>query len=385
MFNFSQSKQKDATLLIDITEDGLSALVVKEDGGKPMVLALAERDFLPHQKEKESYFSAMLEALESALTELAPSLSVSKTVFFLPPSLYATDFLKIKEERSKPFAVTPSLVGTLIERAVAQKGSFVTKEGQGKALPIEKRLTHITLNGYCLSSPYGKKTPQMEISLFLAVSSEEYLEKLKSLLSRYTSHNHVLFFARPVAFAASLYHHVYTNPGTFLLFIAEKSTSTLVSIEEGHLVDALAIPFGKETIIERSAKGLGVLPAELEEGLTAQEKRSARDTALWHKKIRLETKSLLIPFFETVADKSFLSKNLCVVGKNAEVIFWQNIFKEEDFWTGTDLFRGITQKENILPELFIPAENDQVLRTGTVPLSTSLILGTLFLTTVGEV
>lgn len=385
MFNLSQSKNKNPILLVDITEDSVSALLVKEGTAKPTILALAERDFLPHQKEKESYFSSVLEALESALTELLPNLNISKTVFFLPPSLYAADFLKIKEERSKSFIVTYSVISSLIEKALNQKGNFIMKEGGGRALPIERRLTSMTLNGYRLTEPYGKKTPQIELSLFLAVSSEEYLEKLKSLLSRYAGHGPILFFARPVAFGASLYHYVYTNPGTFLLFIAEKNTSTLVSIEEGHLIDVFPIPFGKETIITLSAKELGVLPIELEEGLYSKEKRSARDTTLWHKKITLTARKSLIPFFERVADKSFLSKKMCVVGRGPEVLFWQNLFQEGDFWAGTDLFRGLTEKENILPELFFPTASEWVLSTSTTPLSTSLILGTLFLTTIGEV
>lgn len=258
-------------------------------------------------------------------------------------------------------------------------------DGGGRALPIEQRLTHITLNGYRLADPYGKKTPQIELSLFLAVSGEEYLQKLKSLISTFTNHNRVLFFARPVAFAASLYHHLYTNPGTFLLFITEKNKSTLVSIEEGHLIDVLTIPFGKEDILLGLAKQLGILPAELEEGLTSKNKSSARETGSWWTGVIQVARTQLIPFFETIADKSFLSKKICVIGTDIDIAFWQDIFQEGDFWVGTDLFRGISQKETALPEFPVFKEEELVINKSTTPLSTALILGALFLTTVGEV
>lgn len=171
---------------------GAHALIGKNDNGATKVTLLVQerRDTgLEDELNIERFVNDTARALEVVIDHVRTA-DVHHPEFIqvvLGSPWYSTHTRTIAYSRTAGFTCTQRLVDSLIEKEIAAMLKKPTEGGEsfGKGFKVvEQQLSHITLNGYESTDPYGKKVQAMEITLMVTIVPEIVIERFSGILRR---------------------------------------------------------------------------------------------------------------------------------------------------------------------------------------------------------
>ena len=254
---FSMSEGKSSGQLVavfDIGSDSVGGALTKmptTPEGLPTIIK-SVRTEVPFREELnfKMFLTDMLEALSKSATELYDSKlgAPDEIVCVLASPWYLSETRTIKMEREKPFVFTESMANDLLQKEItALNEAYQRKYGGIKSAPelIENHISAISLNGYVIDDPIGKRTKAIEMSMIIALSPKICLEKVRETLSDVFHHTKVRFSSFVVASYIAVQDKYVASDSYLLMDIGGEVTDVAI-ISKGVLKSSLSFPFGKK-------------------------------------------------------------------------------------------------------------------------------------------
>lgn len=264
-------------LVLHIGSSSIAAGLIRLNKGELPQIIYMLRELIRYQENlnPEQFFSDMLDTLKVVNSRLAKeglthlkftefgSLKI-KHVYYVFSSPWAVTQTKISTI-SKPegFVLTEDMVNAVIE---AQEKAFESETLGDTNLSdalraVEKRVVQIKLNGYEILSPYGKKAKRADISVFVSIVPKAVLDKVFDI-SVTTYHPKDTTISSLSLASYSIIRDVFHDQNDFMLLDVGGEVSDLTIVKDGVLVETASFPLGRNFIVRRIAKLMGVTAEE---------------------------------------------------------------------------------------------------------------------------
>ena len=254
-FLFSSKKDK-LVAIFDIGSGSVGGALVRipsDNKSLPVIIKSTRTDIVTR---KELDFNLFLKDMILALGFASRNLYQSKLgapdeiVCVLASPWYISETRQIKMSKEHSFTFTKNIVNELIEKEMSSLQSiYQNKYGDIKSAPeiIEHPIVGISLNGYQVEDPMGKKTRSIEMNMIISLSPKLCLDKIKETISK-SFHNTPISFS---SFMASSYLSVrdrYMNHDSYLLVDIGGEITDIAIISKGILKDSLSFPYGRKSL-----------------------------------------------------------------------------------------------------------------------------------------
>ncbi|GMQ94964.1 MAG: hypothetical protein BMS9Abin13_074 [Patescibacteria group bacterium] len=304
LFKFARSKKEKRVAILDIGSSSVGgAIVLLKEDGKPNVIYSTRKEIAFQDKlDFERFFTLMLKTLKSVLVEMEKVAGGPPKSFFclLSSPWYTSATRIVNVSKDKPFTVTPQIVDMLIEseaRAMSTAVGTNKKTGEEESEIMDIQNIQIKLNGYETSNPYDKSVRNIEIALFISMSSKRVLDSVKKEIFKIFHSRHVRFSSFALV-ALSTLRDIFTDKDDFLFMDVTGEVTDVSIIRNNVLMETISFPLGKNFLTREAMKGLSATPEEAMSMLTMyREGTSAASTARRLESILSDARKKWLTFF----------------------------------------------------------------------------------------
>ena len=184
--------------------------------------------------------------------------------------------LTVKHE--KPFVVTEEVVKNIVhtEADALVKDSVDKKIFSSDMSIIEERITDIMLNGYSVQDPYGKKTENLMLTVFVSAVGNVFREKVESTLARFVHGENIQHHSFPVAFFSTVRDIFAAGKDFLMLYVGDELTDVTYARGES-LRDTASFPIGRAGLIRMIVEDLKCLPEEAASFLSVKHTQNLKE------------------------------------------------------------------------------------------------------------
>jgi hypothetical protein len=271
---FSSSNKKERLVAIfDIgsgSVGGAMTIVPSEGNGIPTILKSVRTEVSYHDElDFNLFLNDMLKALNSTAEALYKSKlgAPDEIVCVLASPWYFSETRIIKMTRDHSFLFTSKLADELLDKEISTlKSSYDKKYGTTKSTPevIEHHVMGVSLNGYLIDEPLGKRSRSVEMHMVISMSPAQALDKIRKTLSN-TFHHIPVSFSSFVLSSYLAVREKYVTPDSYLLLDIGGEITDVAIITKGILKASLSFPFGKKTFFKYMCTKLEIEPRDAEE------------------------------------------------------------------------------------------------------------------------
>jgi len=257
-FLFTPKKKEKLIVIFDIGSGSVGGALVRiplVGNGVPVILKYTRTDIKFHEKfDFKSFMKDMALALDTTSNSLykmkigAPD----EIVCVLASPWYLSETRVVKMAKEKPFTFTKRLASELIQKEIsALTQSYKDKYGNLESAPqmIEQNTMAVSLNGYAIQDPLGKKCHFLEMNIVISLVPKLCLDKIREILSKTFNHIDVTFSSFTVATYLAVRDKYVTLDSYLLLDISGEITDVGI-VTKGVLKSVLSFPFGKKTFFQ---------------------------------------------------------------------------------------------------------------------------------------
>jgi hypothetical protein len=211
----------------------------------------------------------MLDALNSTAKMLYDSKigAPSKIHCVLASPWYLSETRVVKLARPHSFPFTQKIADEMLEKEIASlKESYDKKYGSIKTVPqvIEHNVMGVSLNGYLIDDPIGKRSRSVEMHMAISLSPKSILDKIEKTISN-TFHHIPVTFSSFVMSSYLAVREKYVTPDSYLLLDVGGEITDVAIITKGILKASLSFPFGKKTFFKYMCTKLEIETRDAEE------------------------------------------------------------------------------------------------------------------------
>ena len=254
-FSKSTNKQdKQLIAIFDIGSDsvgGAFAEIPTQGGGMPVILKSIRTEF-PFREEVN--FNMFLKDMLSALNQTAEALYKEKLGVLdsihcvLASPWYLSEMRTIKMARDNAFVFTEKIADELLQKEILSlNDAYKEKYGGIKSSSemIEHHISGVSLNGYIVSDPIGKKSKSIEMNMIISISPKVCIDRIQETLSKTFSHTKVQFSSFMVSSYLAI-REKYVGSDSYLLLDIGGEVTDVAIVSKGILKASLSFPFGKK-------------------------------------------------------------------------------------------------------------------------------------------
>ncbi len=263
MWFSSNSKNREELILVfDIGSASVGgALFYAQSSGVPRIIfSVREPIVLLETVDTDQLLSLTLKSLSVVVSKVGEmGLGAPEKIFcVLSSPWYASQTRIIKFAKNTPFVFTKKLADSLIERELsiftAEHTEKYVNVGN-KVVPIELKNMKMTLNGYNTPEPLEKKAEELEMMLFIAMSSEQFLVSVEEVIQRHF-HTENIKFSSFVMSSFVVARDLFISEEDFLLIDIGGEVTDIAMIKKGALRESISFPMGPNFLIRGVARGL---------------------------------------------------------------------------------------------------------------------------------
>ncbi len=197
---FSHAGKSQKNLLIHIGSGSVSGAIVtrrqkEKREHEDTVIARAGASVKQTDKEEfKRYFLSMVKALNDVMEEMSEKNegAIDRILVTINAPWFVADTRTISKKEDAEFVVTEKLVRELIQKEIAvfSKEALThfkqkQKGDDTKYQVLDNAITGIKLNGYTITSPYGKEVHTMEIYAFTTLMPQSVGDAIKDTIMRF--------------------------------------------------------------------------------------------------------------------------------------------------------------------------------------------------------
>ena len=259
---FSKSKKKDDLVLVfDIGSASVGgALFYIQENSIPNII-YSIRETIPLEKEInfDRFLSLTLKSLEIVAGKIClAGLGAPNKIFctLLSP-WYASQTRAINFSKNTPFILSSKFADGLIQNEIKlfeDEYVFNAQEKNDISL-IELKNMKVLLNGYDTPEPLGQKDKELEMTLFVSMSSEQVLNKIKETVGRHF-HSKKMKFVSFVLASFSVVREMFAHQDSFLLVDIGGEITDISMIKKDILHDSVSFPIGMNYMTRKVASTL---------------------------------------------------------------------------------------------------------------------------------
>lgn len=261
---FSGSQKKDELVLVfDIGSSSVGgALFSMQKSGIPKII-LSLREPIPLEQEVNSdrFLSLTVKSLELLAGRISlKGVGAPKRVFcVLSSPWYASQTRTISLKKNTPFVFNTKLADDLIAKEI----SFFEEEhlkkyldAKSKIVAIELKNMQTILNGYATPNPFNQKAQELEMIMFISMSGEQVLEKIKEAIQKHFSCEGIKFSSFTIA-SFTVARDIFAHHQDFLLIDIGGEVTDISMIKKEILRGSVSFPLGPNFMIRGVAEELG--------------------------------------------------------------------------------------------------------------------------------
>lgn len=249
---------------------GALALIPVDGKGIPTILKsfrteIAEREEL----DFDTFLNDMLKALESSIDKLYQEKlgAFDEIVCVMTSPWYLSETRVVKMEKEHSFVFDQKLADDLFKKeAAALIGTYQMQYGEANSVPeiIENNIINVSLNGYSVSNPFGKRSRFIEMDMIISISPQVCLERIREKISH-------IFHSVPISFSSFIVtsylavREKYISPDSYLLLDISGEITDVGVVTKGILKHSLSFPFGRQTLFKSIAKKMKIEKRQAEE------------------------------------------------------------------------------------------------------------------------
>lgn len=260
---FGNSKNKEELVLVfDIGSSSVGGALfgVQKTGNPKIIYSIREPISLEKELTFDRFFSLTLKSLDIVSDKICKmGLGAPKKIFCIFSSpWYASQTRSIVFNKNEDFIFSSKFVDDLISKEVAlfeQECLEKYVNNKNKVLPIELRNMQMLLNGYVVSLPSNQKAKDLEITLFISMSSEEVLNKIKETIGKYFYSQNTIFHSFSIA-SFSLVRDLFPQQEDFLLIDIGGEITDISMVKKDIICSSISFSFGRNFLIRGIASVL---------------------------------------------------------------------------------------------------------------------------------
>lgn len=267
LFKRSQSKHK-RVLVVDIGSSSTAASLVDISASldgivhTPTILASFRNSFvIENEVRYEDLVDLIRKSLFASLGNIIDSKigSPSEIYVVLNAPWYASQTRTISFKKTTPFVISEKMVNELSEKEVKLfKDSHLQEYGGDKPQIVEKTVQGITLNGYVVRNPFGKKTQELSLSLFLSIAPSHMMEMIHETIEK-TFHISEVHFSTFAAGAMSTFNEAFISETDYLVLHIGNEVSEVSLVKNSFLSRTLTFPVGSHSMFRAMRDGGGMM------------------------------------------------------------------------------------------------------------------------------
>ncbi|MFZ2072769.1 MAG: hypothetical protein WA101_03180 [Minisyncoccia bacterium] len=261
---FSKSKNtEELTLVFDIGSSSVGgALFLAQKSGVPKIIfSVREAIVFGDKVDFDILLSSTAKSLEIVANKICMAgLGVPKKTFcILASPWYASQIRTIKLEKNTSFIFTSELADSLIKKEISLfEEEYLMKnqsKGEEGVRAIELKNMKIMLNGYTVRDPLDKKIKELEMIIFISISSERVLKKIEYTIGKYFHPDNIKFSSFPMA-TFTVSRDMYMHHENFLLIDVGGEVTDVSMIKKDVLCNSISFPMGLNFMIRGISSSL---------------------------------------------------------------------------------------------------------------------------------
>lgn len=264
-FLFSPKKEK-IVAIFDIGSGSVGGALVRmpSDGKKLPTIIKSTRTDIVNRKEVD--FNLFLDDMILALGFTSQSIYQSslgapdEIVCVLASPWYLSETRMIKMSKERSFTFTKKIVNDLLLKEIEMLNKDFQEKYKGvdsASEVIEHPIVGVSLNGYQVDDPLGKKTQSIEMNMIISLSPKICLDKITETLSKSFHSTPISFTSFMVASYISVRDR-YMNHDSYLLLDIGGEVTDVGIIYKGILKESLSFPYGRKTLFRDISKTLNI-------------------------------------------------------------------------------------------------------------------------------
>jgi hypothetical protein len=275
---FSSKKNPEINLILDIGNGSIGgALVLMQPGQKPEIIFTKRLPLsIPDRSHRDKLPSLVLTLLTEVMEGTSKgavdvlhklNLSTKKVnntfcVISAPWFVSKTKILSIKNPT--PLSISKAFVEDLLQKEEEIFKNEVATRKSGALSPddistVEKKIIQTKLNGYSTDNPYQKKAKEIDVAMFLSVSSKEFMHSLEKVIGKYFYSKHTIFHSFSLI-EHNVINDIFINDSNFAFLDISAEVTEVAAVEDRVLMETASFPLGRNFIVQKVAENFGVNP-----------------------------------------------------------------------------------------------------------------------------
>lgn len=257
---FSRNKEKGKLVLVFYLGSSSveGALFWTQKSGIPKIIfSIREPIALEKNIEADKFLLSTMKSLQIVVNLIHNArMGVPDEVFCVLSSLwYVSQTRIIKLEKNAPFLFTSKLADDLIKKEIALFEEEHSAEYALSGSPvrlIELKNIKTVLNGYETTNPLDQKGKDLEMTIFVSVSSEQILGKIEETVR---AHFHVkkIKFSSFALSSFAVVRDMFSHTENFLLVNIGGEVTDISMIKKNILHESISFPLGFNFMIRKVA------------------------------------------------------------------------------------------------------------------------------------
>lgn len=258
---FGGNKNKEKIIAIfDIGSGSVGGALVrifpKIDGiqKSPTIITQSRVDIaFQDELDFETFFVDMQKSLYQSATEIynAKLGAPEEIVCVLASPWFIGETRELHIEKPEPFYITKGMIDDLVSDELKNLVDIYKKkyeDMEGESVLIESKIFQSRLNGYKTEDPIGKKAKTLDLHLFVSISPEVCLTRIKDSLMKVFHHTPISFSTFLTSIYTGARERFEDNDAYFLIDIRGELTD--IAIVSGDvLISTISFPIGKYGIV----------------------------------------------------------------------------------------------------------------------------------------
>lgn len=264
---FSHSrKESHIALLIDVGSGSVGASLVsyaytkegKEE--KPKVLYSLRK---PFALTESSSYDELVSLMQKTLREILGIIHdvklglPDKVYAVLSAPWYVSQTRTILYNKKPSFVVTEKLITELTKKETDFFKESLATQIEGEAYIIENTTQTITLNGYSLHDPIGKRAEEMRISLFISLSPRHVIDAIHEEVEQVYRLKKIQFSSGGACAFVAL-RDSFPNEDSFMIVSVGSEVTDVILIKDHTLSTSFTFPKGTHSVYRMIASSLSL-------------------------------------------------------------------------------------------------------------------------------